>query len=63
MGLLVEYVRLVHNSQNVDKEPIVRFLIEISLLREMIFIQNLIDCVKKLCNKFMLVDSFTARSH
>ena len=59
MSFLVENVRLVHHSQDVNEESIVWLLVEVTSLRAVIFIQDLIDSIKELSYKFMLVDSFT----
>jgi hypothetical protein len=57
MSLLVEELRIVDQSQNVDKNAIVGFLVEITFLDSMIFLDNLMNSIKEGRHKVMLTNS------
>lgn len=55
MCFLVENVRFIHYSQDVNEKSVVRLLIKLTLLRLVIFIKHLVHSLKELSHEFMFI--------
>ena len=55
LSLLIEAVRMVDSRKNIHEHPVVRSLVEISLLNSVVIIKNLADELENLGHELVFV--------